>query len=148
MEHKHTQYYHIKNLFSFISVGLLLPLLAGGNTEYYRTFFIFLINEVLDLLYNDQDDQSLFMQIWSFVNRGLGTLACVVSFCLMSTDFYNWLVTLSYIHIVNVGLIVVALSFALRDLMYVMLLSLNESRVVRTIREKIYEKNKLGGKTE
>lgn len=119
---------NIKIIFSIISLCLMFIPLVKGTDDYYRTLFIFLINEVIDLLFGLKNIKIRFFSIWAFLNQWLGVVACSIAFCLMVKDFYH--ICSKYIQNINLSLFTLTISFVLFDLSYLIFVSY-KTNVVR-----------------
>lgn len=126
--------FNLKVIFSLISLFLMLPPLFTNEPSFYRTLFIFLINRVIDMLFGEQDDYTLFFKIWALINRWMGVLVSAIAFCLLNSDFSK-LFSIESLQIINIGLFVVALSFVLKEMIMLIVISVYEKLIRQKIKE-------------
>lgn len=124
---------NIKLVFSIISLLLMIPPLISGDTSYYRTLFIFLINRVIDMFYGKKNDENIFFIVWSLFNQWFGVIACSLAFCSLSPDFLD--VCAGYSDKINNALFVAALSCVLKEML---------AQIVRSVKEQMV-KDKIRG---
>lgn len=122
----------IKIIFSIISLFLMIVPMAHGRGDYYTTLFIFLINRVIDLFIKTEQRDQLFILVWGLVNQWMGTLVCAVSFCMMHTEFKN-LVGNNKEYVISIILFLIAVSFVVRDLVYMIIRSFKAALYDRMI---------------
>ena len=122
---------NIKIIFSLISLFLMLPPLMGCDSNYYRSLFIFLINRVIDMLYDDNNNEPIFFIIWSLLNQWISLFVCAFSFCLLAPDFAE--ICKNYIKQINIILFVSAISCILKELMILIIISIKQKMIKRKI---------------
>ena len=65
----------------------MIPLMLEGKIAFYSTLFIFLINRVIDLFFQEVHNPCKFLKHWETVNTLLGAVICALSFCLLIQEF-------------------------------------------------------------
>lgn len=122
---------YIKIIFSLISLFLMLPPLMSCDSNYYRSLFIFLINRVIDMLYDDNNNEPVFFIIWSLLNQWISLFVCAFSFCLLAPDFAE--ICKNYTKQINIILFVSAISCVLKELMILIIISIKQKIIKRKI---------------
>ena len=112
---------NLKIIFSLISLFLMIPSLINGDIEYYKTLFIFLINKVIDITFEEKNREMIFFIIWSIINQWVGAIVCAIAFCSILPEFRN--ICLPYSKIINLCLFVGVLSCILKDMIKLIILS-------------------------
>ena len=122
---------NVKIIFSLISLFLMLPMLLAGDSNYYRTLFIFLINRVIDIILQEKRDIPVFLMAWSLINQWLGVIATAVAFCSIAPDFANLFAKHSMV--VNLALFIAAISCILNELLELIVISIKEELVIKKV---------------
>lgn len=122
----------LKLVFSLISLFLMMPLLLNGDESYYRTLFIFLINRVIEMFFEKNGDDKNFFIVWALINRWYGVLSAALAFCSIVPDFAQ--MCMPYSDIINYLLFVAALSCVLKELLVLIVRSIEEQMVKDKIR--------------
>lgn len=86
------------------------------------------------MLFGEQDDYTLFFKIWALINRWMGVLVSAIAFCLLNSDFSK-LFSIESLQIINIGLFVVALSFVLKEMIMLIVISVYEKLIRQKIKE-------------
>lgn len=118
----------IKLFFEIISALILIPTLSAGNV-FYVTFFILLINRVVDSFFADESVYSFYV-VWHLINRWIGVLACALAFSMVYpgfTEIVSYKIGLYYF---NTALLIAVVSVVVCDLVEVVHLDIR-SRMVR-----------------
>lgn len=88
----------VKITFSIISVFLMVPTIAAFNKNatdfdnFYRTLFVFYIDEVVAMFADDELSSYKVVAYWEIANQWLGALVCAVSFSMLM-DSFNSIIT-------------------------------------------------------
>ena len=127
MERENSKQDNLKIIFSLISLFLMIPPLTNGDKSYYRTLFIFLINRIIDMSFQQRSNETTFFAVWSLVNQWVGTVACAGAFCLLSPDFADFIKTFS--NQINISLFVVAFSCVVKEMVILIGASVRESLI-------------------
>lgn len=128
----------LKMVFSIVSLLLMIPPLlnsSSGNTEYYRTLFIFLINKVIDMVLQETDERDSFFMIWRIINKCLGIVACAVALSSLAPDFASLFRKCA--RELNICLLVAATSCVLKEAAELISLSVQEGRMKQKIRKEM-----------
>lgn len=129
---------NIKIIFSLISLLLMIPPLMKAEESYYRTLFIFLINRVIDMFFKGKSHEKIFFVVWSLLNQWIGVVACAVAFCSISPDFVK--IFQSYNKIINIALFVSAISCVLREMVPLIIKSVQEKLIKEKIKNDVSER--------
>ena len=129
------RYNSVKIISSLISLFLMLPILFTGEISFYRTLFVFLINCVLDMLFNRTEIYSIFFIIWGLLNRWYATIVCAAAFCFVSPDFYALFG--SNIRIINICLFISPVLCVLKEMAELIYISTYEMLLKKKIEKEI-----------
>lgn len=122
---------NLKLVFSLTSLFLMIPPLINGETSYYRTLFIFLINRVIDMFFKKNGGENTFFIVWSLFNQWMGVIASALAFCSIAPDFAE--ICKPYSNEINAGLFVAAISCVLKEMIV---------QIVQSVKERLV-KNKI-----
>lgn len=125
----------MKIIFSLISIFMMLPPFISGDTSYYRTLFIFLINRVIDMCFKKNKNDITFLIVWSLINQWVGVVACALAFCSLDPDFQ--MICEKHSALINVCLFVAAVSCVLKEMSLLVVLSVKEKLVKERIRKEV-----------
>ena len=85
-----------KLIFSIISVFLMIPTIyyfnqdAANYDSFYRTYFVFFIDEVIEMFADDEASNCFFIDFMELLIQWLGAIACALAFCmLMPGDYFK-----------------------------------------------------------
>ncbi len=124
---------YLKMIFSLISLFLMLPPLMNENDSYYRTLFIFLINRVIDMIFNEKGEDNVFFTIWSLLNQWVGVIACAIAFCSIAPDFAD--MCKNYSCIINVCMFIAASSCILKDMIALIIVSVKSDLIIKRMKK-------------
>lgn len=119
-----------KLIFSLISLFLMLVPLLNGDSGFYKTLFVFLINRVLDLLSKERI-AAYFFRIWALINQWMGVIVCALAFCSMIPEFAKILMIPG--KWVSGVMFAVAASCVVQEGGYLMAASIKETLIVKDI---------------
>lgn len=128
---------NLKIIFSLISLLLMIPQLLNGTDNYYRTLYIFLINRVIDMFYEENDNETIFFIIWSLINQWIGVFACAIAFCSIAPDFSA--MCSEYSMQINIALFVTAISCILKEMIVLIIISVKVRLIKKKIKSEISE---------
>lgn len=83
----------VRIVFSIISTFLMIPMIYAFNKQasdfnnFYRTLFVFYIDEVVEMFADEDPSINTLFAIWDIINQWSGALVCAVSFCMLMSDF-------------------------------------------------------------
>lgn len=137
MEKENGKQDNLKVIFSLISLFLMIPPLISGDSSYYRTLFIFLINRVIDMFFKRKSNEAVFFVVWSLLNQWIGVVACAVAFCSIAPDFAK--ICKSYSNQINIALFVSGISCVLKEMAALIDASIRESLVKEKIKSEVSE---------
>ena len=127
---------YLKIVFSLISLFLMLPPLMNENDSYFRTLFIFLINRVIDMIFNEKTEENVFFIIWSLLNQWVGVIACAIAFSSIAPDFVDMCKNYSYI--INICMFIAAASCVLKDMVVLIIASVKSNLIIKRIKKYMY----------
>lgn len=119
-----------KLIFSLISLFLMLVPLLNGDSGFYKTLFVFLINRVLDLLSKEKITEYVF-RVWALINQWVGVIVCALAFCSMIPEFAAILAGAA--GKANGVMFAAAVSCVAQEGIYLMAASIKEMLIVKDI---------------
>ncbi len=122
-------------VFSLISLFLMLPPLMSRNDSYFRTLFIFLINRVIDMIFNEKTEENIFFTVWSLLNQWIGVIACAIAFCSIAPDFAD--MCKNYSDIINACMFIAAASCVLKDMVELIIVSVKSDLIIKRMKKDI-----------
>ena len=103
----------LKLIFSFVSVWLILSSFVNNDDSYYSLLFIFLINNVIDMIFKKNEESHVVFRIWELINQWVGIIATSLAFCLLIPDFAK--VWSQSGNVLDYGLLAVVLSYIIEE---------------------------------
>lgn len=142
MENQNHAPENLKIIFSLISVLLMMPMLVdGADEDFFKTLFIFLINRIMDMLFQSDNYRSVFFSSWKLINRWVGVVACAIAFSSILPKFSGFLGGNK--NVIAFILFLSAISCVARELIELVVISIKEDLVKNKISKKNQNKRRI-----
>lgn len=112
----------------------MFPLMLKTETDFYTTLFIFMIDRVIDLVFEKRFPiTNSFFYMWSTINLVFGILVCSMTLALLSSTFREVMCSWNIMNIMHYVMFAVALSYLVKDFILLLYIRRKELKIVSDI---------------
>lgn len=112
----------------------MFPLMLDTKPDFYTTLFIFMIDRVIDLIFERSFSFfNKFFYVWSTINLVFGILICSMTLALLSSTFRDIMCLWNIMKVMHYVIFAVALSYLMKDFLLLLYIRRKEMKIISDI---------------